>query len=209
MQFLISLFWFWDDTQLEHVLDRFCGICHFSDGVIEEKNMKDNHTHKTESSRSSCHKVTKISCRHILALWIINVNNFTVQRPQQGQLLFGSGWCVSLTLPSSLSTSLYIRDFWAFRRQARHMKIESTFWLSLGSLADVSNSSMLWASANLRAVLEGTWIWSNRSHLLPTRTRGTEDDTLCPLHSWIQVFRFWNEAIFVTSYTNTTACTLR
>lgn len=139
----------------------------------------------------------------------ISVNNFTVWGPQHGQLLLGSGWWLSLTLPSSLSTSLWINDFCAFRRHARHMKIESTFWLSLGSLADVSNSSMLWASANLRAVLEGTWIWSTRSHLLPTSKRGTEDETPCPLHSWIQVFKFWKEAIFVTSYTNTTACTLR
>lgn len=38
--------------------------------------------------------------------------------------------------------------------QARHMKIDSTFWLSLGSLADVSNKSMLGASANFRAKLE-------------------------------------------------------
>lgn len=37
------------------------------------------------------------------------------------------------------------------------MKIELTFWLSLGSFADVSNSSMLWASANFSAMLEGTW----------------------------------------------------
>lgn len=37
------------------------------------------------------------------------------------------------------------------------MKMESTFWLSLGSLADVSNSSMLWESANFSAMLEGTW----------------------------------------------------
>lgn len=35
--------------------------------------------------------------------------------------------------------------------------MQSTFWLSLGSLADVSNSSMLWVSANLSAMLEGTY----------------------------------------------------
>ncbi|TNN51726.1 hypothetical protein EYF80_038076 [Liparis tanakae] len=75
------------------------------------------------------------------------------------------------------------------------MKMESTFWLSLGSLADVSNSSMLWESANFSAMLEGTLgestkqrgkltcIWSTRSHLFPTRTRGTDAETRWPLHS--------------------------
>lgn len=81
----------------------------------------------------------------------------TLGAPQQGQLDFVSVTCVSRTLPSSLSTSRYSRDFWALRRQASAMKMESTFWLSLGSLADVSKSSMLWASANFSAVLEGTW----------------------------------------------------
>lgn len=51
----------------------------------------------------------------------------TLGAPQQGQLLFVSVSCVSRTLPSSLSTSRYSRDFWALRRQASAMKMESTF----------------------------------------------------------------------------------
>ncbi|KAK0151145.1 hypothetical protein N1851_007719 [Merluccius polli] len=113
---------------------------------------------------------------------------------------------------------LSINGFWDFNLCVTVMKMASTWSLleqlppppcELGLLADVSKSGMEWESANCCATSVLTWTDSRRSHLLPTKIRGTSVPRECCLHSSIQAGRLRKLVALVTSYTKTTACTLR
>lgn len=102
---------------------------------------------------------------------------------------------------------LNTKGFWDFSLWATVINIASTWSLFLqfpssllfGFFADVSNSGMEWASANCCATSVPTWMESWRSHLFPTRIRGTSVPKACCLHSSIQAGRLRKLTALVTS----------